>query len=199
MDKWAHLAGRYEEAYGPKANSPCRPLASALSSDVEGRVLDLACGPGYELALFPRGVGIDNSPAMLREARRRAPGAGLVRGDIRRLPFRPGSFAAAYSCLALIHLTKADCLLALLDCAAVLQPGGRFFAVFFAGAGERVTGFSPLDPSAVEQYSYYRGRELSDMAAAAGFVEVSVEAAVLDEPDHPGISCLSLAGRAARS
>ena len=55
-DPWAHLAERYEEAYGPKSASPCWPRASALATRVDGPILDLGCGPGYELALFRRGV-----------------------------------------------------------------------------------------------------------------------------------------------
>jgi len=69
-DPWAHLAERYEEAYGPKSASPWWPRASALATRVEGPILDLGCGPGYELALFRRGVGIDSSPSMLAAARR---------------------------------------------------------------------------------------------------------------------------------
>jgi SAM-dependent methyltransferase len=196
QDKWAHLASRYEEAYGPKAASPCRPLAVSLAAAVSGPVLDIACGPGYELALFARGVGIDRSPGMLAAARHRAPAALLVRGVSQRLPFRPRTFAAAYSCLALIHLTKADFRRALEECVAVLRPNAPFFAVFFEGSGEIVTGFSPFDPDAVEQYAYYNADELRQLALAARFTTVTVSPAVLDEPQRRGIPCLVLEARA---
>ncbi len=62
------------------------------------RILDLACGPGRHAAELERlgghVVGFDLSRAMLRRARERTH-AGLVRGDMRALPFRPGSFALA--------------------------------------------------------------------------------------------------------
>ena len=64
------------------------------------RILDLACGPGRHAAelerLGGRVVGFDLSWAMLRRARERTRGQGsLVRGDMRALPFRGGSFALA--------------------------------------------------------------------------------------------------------
>ena len=62
------------------------------------RVLDLACGAGRHAAelerLGARVVGFDLSPSMLHRARAGVRGP-LVRGDMRALPFRAGSFALA--------------------------------------------------------------------------------------------------------
>lgn len=195
-DPWAHLADRVEEAYGPKADSPCWPRALALAASVDGPILDLACGPGYELALFRRGVGIDTSPGMLGAARRRAPEADVVLGDMRSLPFRPGAFAAAFSCLALIHLTKAELASLLVELHPLLRPGAPVATVFFAGTGERDTGFSPLDPAAVAHYAYYQAPELVGLFERAGFTTVTVEEAVLNEPTHPSIPCLCVSANA---
>jgi SAM-dependent methyltransferase len=68
----------------------CHPLPGR-------RALDLACGPGRHAAqLAARGarvVGLDLSLPLLSLARARTRGAvALVRGDMRRLPFRTGSF-----------------------------------------------------------------------------------------------------------
>lgn len=194
-DPWSHLADRTEEAYGPKTASPCWPRATALAARVDGPILDLGCGPGFELALFRRGVGIDSSPAMLAAARRRAPEASLVLGDMRSLPFRPGAFAAAYSCLALIHLTKAELASLLVELHDLLQPGGPVTAVFFTGAGERDTGFSPLDSAAVAHYAYYQPPELIELFERAGFGGVAVEEDILHEPTHPSIPCLCVTAR----
>lgn len=67
-----------------------RPSGSA-------RVLDLACGSGRHLdrlrASGLRAVGLDLSPELLREARRRPDVSGaLVRGDMRALPFGDEAF-----------------------------------------------------------------------------------------------------------
>lgn len=189
-DVWAHLADRYETAYGPKTESPCWSRAQALASAISGPVLDIACGPGYDLALFRNGVGIDSSPGMLRTARERAPNARLVLGDMRALPFRRASFDAVFSCLALIHLTKAEFTKLLGELRELLKPNAPVVAVFFAGEGERITGFSPLDPRAVAQYAFYQPDELRTFFEGAGFRAVAIERDILNEPGQPGIPCL---------
>ncbi len=67
-----------------------------------GRWLDLACGAGRHLLELRRAgieaVGLDLSQVLLRRARRSAsPAFQLVRADMRRLPFRDGSFVAVTS------------------------------------------------------------------------------------------------------
>ena len=67
-----------------------RPLAGC-------QVLDLACGPGRHAAYLQghgaRTVGLDLSLPLLTRARGRTAGTvALVRGDMRYLPFRGGTF-----------------------------------------------------------------------------------------------------------
>jgi hypothetical protein len=112
---------------------------------------------------------------------------------MRALPFKQRSFAAAFSCLALIHLTKAELSLLLRDLRTLLLPEAPVVAVFFAGEGERVTGFSPLDWDAVAQYAYYQPDELRALFADAGYRDVAIEDDVLNEPGRSGIPCLCVA------
>jgi len=92
------------------------------------RVLDLACGHGrHARALSPEVgllVGIDRNPEYL--ARARHSGGVLVRGDLRALPFRPGSFDAVYSWYSSLFMyddrENARCLSAAVS---LLRPGGR--------------------------------------------------------------------------
>lgn len=97
------------------------------------RVLDLACGPGRHAAeLERRGarvVGFDLSRAMLRRARERAQAGGmLVRGDMRALPFRDGSFALAVNLFTSFgyFLDDSEHRLVVRQVAAALAPGGHF-------------------------------------------------------------------------
>ena len=181
-DVWAIIAERYEEAYGPKTGSPGWPRAQRLAACVDGRILDLACGPGFELSLFARGVGIDSSPGMLAVARRRAVSSDLVLGDVRALPFRAASFAGAFSSFALIHLTKRELAATLAALRRLLQPGAPVEATFFAGEGEKDTTFSFLDDHAIAHYSYYRPGELAALFASAGFADVIIDRELLHEP-----------------
>ena len=95
------------------------------------RVLDLACGAGRHAAEFERlgarVAGFDLSPAMLRWARGRAR-ATLVRGDMRALPFRAGSFALAVNLFTSFGYFRDDAehRVVVEQVATVLVPGGRF-------------------------------------------------------------------------
>jgi SAM-dependent methyltransferase len=94
-------------------------------------VLDLACGAGRHAAELEqagaRVVGLDLSPAMLHRARSRTQ-AHLVRGDMRRLPFRPGSFEVAVNLFTSFGYFRDDGEhgLVVRQVAEALAPGGRF-------------------------------------------------------------------------
>jgi SAM-dependent methyltransferase len=95
------------------------------------RVLDLACGPGRHAAILARGgarvVGLDLSRALLHAARRRGV-APLVRGDMRRLPFRPSAVDVVVNLFTSFGYFAADPEhdAVLGEIARVLRPGGWF-------------------------------------------------------------------------
>jgi len=97
----------------------------------DDRILDLACGPGRHAAELERlgghVVGFDLSRAMLRRARERTH-AGLVRGDMRSLPFRDGSFALAVNLFTSFgyFLDDAEHRLVVRQVAAALSQRGHF-------------------------------------------------------------------------
>ncbi len=94
-------------------------------------VLDLACGAGRHAAELEQAgahvVGLDLSPAMLHRARLRTR-ADLVRGDMRRLPFRPGSFAVAVNLFTSFGYFRDDGEhgLVVRQVAEALAPAGHF-------------------------------------------------------------------------
>jgi SAM-dependent methyltransferase len=97
----------------------------------DDRILDLACGPGRHAAELERlgghVVGFDLSRAMLRRARERTQ-ASLVRGDMRSLPFRDGSFALAVNLFTSFgyFLDDAEHRLVVRQVAAALSRRGHF-------------------------------------------------------------------------
>lgn len=112
-------------------------IATLLRLGPRDRVLDVACGHGRHLrALGERAgwtCGLDRSGDYLRRAAARAGAAGegtgepgLVRGDVRTLPFRRGSFDAAYSWYSSLFMfdeaTNGACLSEL---GRAVRPGGR--------------------------------------------------------------------------
>ncbi len=96
----------------------------------EGRVLELGSGPGHLLphlaASAPLAVGLDRSPAMLRQAHRRRRAAWLVLGDAEGLPFVQGAFGTVVSTFPapyIAHPATLD------EVARVLEPAGRLVVV----------------------------------------------------------------------
>jgi len=92
-------------------------------------VADLGCGYGRHLRELlqygHRATGVDRSALLLGEARAEAPGAALVRADLRALPMHQGSLAAAFCFYSSMFLgSEEDAALGLLEAARVLRPGG---------------------------------------------------------------------------
>src|SRR6185436_4470495 len=104
---------------------------------VDGRILDLGCGAGRTtFGLYDEGyrdlVGVDLSPAMIRQARvhskRRQQKIPFRVGDACRLQFRAGSFdGCLFSFNGLMTIpTLSLRIAALREVRRVLVPGGRF-------------------------------------------------------------------------
>jgi len=72
----------------------------AVVEGAQGRTLDIGCGTGRNLPLYPPGVrviGLDLNPDALQRARSRSPSVPLVRASAEQLPFRAGSFDTVVS------------------------------------------------------------------------------------------------------
>jgi SAM-dependent methyltransferase len=106
------------------------------------RVLDLGCGPG-KLALYAgvdgaRPAGLDVAPFFLARAVR---DLDLALGDLRRLPFRKGSFPRAYSLDVLEHLEEEEVRDVLVEARRVAGPAGRLFVYTHAMESSRLARF----------------------------------------------------------
>jgi uncharacterized protein len=106
-------------------------------------VVEVGSGPGHVTAyLAERGAdatGIDLSPAMVSEARRRFPAASFEVGDLRRLgrPATSSGWAAVLGWYSLIHLAASELPDAVAALARPLDPGGWLVLAMHAGADVR--------------------------------------------------------------
>lgn len=110
-----------------------------LVAGARGRTLDVGCGTGRNLPLYPAGVsviGVDPSPDALRKARARAPAVPLVRASAEALPFRDGAFDTVVS--GLVFCSVPDAPKGLAEVKRVLGPGGALRML------EHVRSTSPL-------------------------------------------------------
>lgn len=101
------------------------PWRHWLVAGASGRTLDVGCGTGRNLPLYPPGVrvvGLDPHAEPLARARRRAPGVPLVRASAEALPFRDGTFDTVTS--GLVFCSVPDAARGLGEVRRVLAPGG---------------------------------------------------------------------------
>jgi len=108
-DEWYRGTGRFAERDRPGWDEELQALTRALGALAPARTLDVACGTGFLTRHLPgEVVGLDQSAAMLREARRQAPRATFVRGDALALPFREDEFGRIFIAHFYGHLGPAE-------------------------------------------------------------------------------------------
>ena len=118
-------------------------LHRVLAHAVGQPVVEVGSGPGHVTAyLAERGAdatGIDLSPAMVTEARRRFPGRSFAVGDLRRLsrPAASSGWAAVLGWYSLIHLAASELPEAVAVLARPLAPDGWLVLAMHAGAEVR--------------------------------------------------------------
>jgi ubiquinone/menaquinone biosynthesis C-methylase UbiE len=97
-----------------------------LVGTVENRILEVGCGTGRNLPLYPAGsevIALDPDLAALRRARRRSPRTLLVAARAEALPFPPDHFQTVVSGLVFCSVRDPDAGLA--EIRRVLHPGGQ--------------------------------------------------------------------------
>ncbi|HEY3556263.1 MAG TPA: DUF480 domain-containing protein [Kribbella sp.] len=117
-----------------------RWLLDRVIADANGRpVVEVGSGTGHVTAyLAGRGAdatGIDLSPEMVAEARRRFPQLRFEVGDLRRLgrPPTTSGWAAVLAWYSLIHLAASELPDAIAALTRPLDPGGRLVLALHAG------------------------------------------------------------------
>jgi ubiquinone/menaquinone biosynthesis C-methylase UbiE len=170
-----------------------RQLTAWMNLRAGGRVLDVGCGTGDDVREMAqvagaggRAVGVDNSAAMIDEAKRRAVGLSNVEfllAEGTALPFADGSFDAARADRSLMHVPDARRVLA--EMIRVTREGGRVvvFEVDFETAvidvPDRVLARKIIHTWCDGFRDGWLGRRMPGLFADLGLKEVQVAPYVL--------------------
>ncbi|WP_223166766.1 class I SAM-dependent methyltransferase [Nonomuraea sp. SYSU D8015] len=126
---WDKHAGSYDRQMGFFERRLFGDTRAWICSQATGDVLEVAIGTGLNLPWYPAGIrltGIEWSPAMLDQARRRASGLGLGadlrEGDAQALGFADASFDTVVCTFSLCSIP--DHRRAVAEMVRVLRPGG---------------------------------------------------------------------------
>jgi ubiquinone/menaquinone biosynthesis C-methylase UbiE len=131
LDRYQRIAPLYDLLDLPFEYGRYRQIRPLLFDGMSGRILDAGVGTGRNIPFYPQGaevVGIDQSPAMLARAARRARELGrpveLHEMDVTRLALPDRSFDAAVASFLFCVLPNHLQVPALQEIARVLKPGG---------------------------------------------------------------------------
>ncbi len=117
-------------------------FAEAVHDGGGGPVADVGCGPGH-IAAHLHGLGldafgIDLSPAMIEEARRRYPGLRFEVGSMTGLDLADASVAGLLAWWSLVHVPDDAVPTVFAEFHRALRPGGPLLLGFHAGDGARL-------------------------------------------------------------
>lgn len=175
-------------------------LAGAGQSDT---VLDVACGPGLVACEFARHsghvTGIDITPAMIEQARKRQQEMGLANlcwhvGDVLPLPYADNSFSLVITRYSFHHFQEPARVLD--EMIRVCRPGGRVLVADVAIEPEKSAAYDRMeimrDPShthalTTDEFSGLFNRSgLADCRQSAYGVDIELEAQLRASFPGPG-------------
>lgn len=117
-----------------------KELAKSLKKSGNRKVLDLGCGSGvHAKRFFDEGLevyGLDLSPKMINEAKRRVPNGKFIVGDMNSLPYKDEFFGGVYARASLLHIPKNKISKVLKEINRVLKSGGILYLALKEGEGE---------------------------------------------------------------
>jgi SAM-dependent methyltransferase len=175
-DSYARFMGRFSE--------PLAPLFADVLRALDGRILDVGCGPGVLTAELVSRYGaervdaIDPTPGFVAAARDRLPGVDVRVGTAEELPYADESYGAAYAQLV-VHFMR-DPVRGLAEMGRVTRPDGLVAACVWDHGGGRGplslfwSVVAELDPSATRELwsAGSRAGDLVRLFAEAGLVDV---------------------------
>lgn len=139
-------------------------------------ILDAGCGWGRDSKILSgkfKVIGIDLSRGLLKYARKYAPKAKFLYGDILKTDFDGETFDGIWSNVVLIHLEREDIIPALKEFYRILKKGGVGYVSVKEGKGkeyksEDMSGGSP------RFYTWFSQNEIKKYLEKAGFEIIDI-------------------------
>jgi ubiquinone/menaquinone biosynthesis C-methylase UbiE len=168
-----------------------RALLDRFTADVgrHGEVCDMGCGPGH-VARYLRDAGtnvfgLDLSPGMLEQARRRNPGIRFREGNMLALELEDRTLAGITAFYAIVNVPREYLPLVFREMERVLQPGGLLLLAFHTGDevlhqdelwGHPISmDFLLLPPLRVRGYLESAGLEIEEIVEREPYPEVEYQ------------------------
>ncbi|WP_152190610.1 class I SAM-dependent methyltransferase [Georgenia satyanarayanai] len=154
-EAYSARAAEYTDAVGmiEHAVQRDRDYLLAWARGVEGRILDVGCGPGqWTSYLHDRGVdieGVDPVAAFVADARTRYPDARYRTGRAEDLGVAAGSLGGVLAWFSLIHTDPRLIDVPLAELARCLRAGGSLAVGFFVGPDRE-----PFDHAVTTAYTW---------------------------------------------
>ena len=148
-------------------------FAKLMRKNGGNRVLDLGCGSGVQSKLLlDEGfevVGLDLSPKMVSEAKKRVPEAKFVVGDITKINFAKDSFDGVYARASLLHIPKKLIPKVLKSIHEILASDGIFYLALKEGEGESEVEEERYGKKVRRFFSFFSQEEVVDLLKKTGF------------------------------
>lgn len=136
-------------------------------------VLELGCGSGVQTKqLLDQGLkvlGIDISPNMIIEAKKRAPGGQYLVGDIANVVFDDNTFDGIYARASLLHIPKELIPKVFVAINKMLKVGGIFYVAVKEGKGEGEVKDVRHGVNIKRFFSFFVKEEIERLMEEAGF------------------------------
>jgi ubiquinone/menaquinone biosynthesis C-methylase UbiE len=175
------LASLYDQSF---CSNTCRAEDELLRRQLDlqpgDRVLDVGCGTGLLLELFPHleepdsgYVGVDASAGMLHRARQKFPESTFLQLKAecmtlgRSIAIRPGTFDVVVSLHTLGHAAEQQA--ALEQIRLALRPGGRYLLTFFGERYRRRPSFIMNRHQLDVATHFFSAERLALLLARAGY------------------------------
>jgi len=137
------------------------------------KVLDLGCGSGIQSKQLSEAglsvVGFDLSQRMINQAKKRAPKAKFIAGDMTKMDFPEESLDGVFAQASLLHIPKKLIPKVLKSIHKVLKTNGVLYLALKEGTGEKVVEEERLGRVIKRFFSFFSKGEIEGFLRSAKF------------------------------